>query len=209
MNSIEQSVQVVAEAWKQSTYYEDAEAWTFIFWSEGHPFYPLFKHLDLTNVLELACGHGRHTEVIAGGTTKLILMDVHDENLTYCRSRLASFNHIEFCKNNGFDFKPVDNNSLNSVFCYDAMVHFSPDIVQSYLRDTARVLKPGGMALYHHSNYPAPLDRHYGQNPHARNHMTEMLFRQYANEAGLTIVETVPLTWGDVEDLDRLTLLVR
>ena len=36
------------------------------------------------------------------------------------------------------------------------MVHFSADLVQAYLRDTARVLKPGGMALYHHSNYPAP-----------------------------------------------------
>jgi len=35
------------------------------------------------------------------------------------------------------------------------MVHFSADLVQAYLRDTARVLKPRGMALYHDSNLPA------------------------------------------------------
>jgi hypothetical protein len=44
------------------------------------------------------------------------------------------------------------------------------------------------MALYHHSNYAAPLDRHYGQNPLARNHMTEGLFRQFSDQAGLTLI---------------------
>jgi hypothetical protein len=34
------------------SYYDDAEKWTIIFWSEDHPFYPLFKRLDLTAVLD-------------------------------------------------------------------------------------------------------------------------------------------------------------
>jgi hypothetical protein len=71
----------------------------------------------------------------------------------------------------------------------------------------ASVLKPGGMALYHHSNYPAPLDRHYRRNPHARNHMTESLFRQFTDEAGLALVESLPIEWRGMADLDRLTLL--
>jgi hypothetical protein len=52
MNTLKESVEVVADPWKQSTYYDDAEKWTIIFWSEDHPFYPLFKRLDLTAVLD-------------------------------------------------------------------------------------------------------------------------------------------------------------
>ena len=83
MNKITQSVEVVAAPWRQSVYYEDAETWTFIFWSEDHPFYPQFKRLDLTVVLELACGHGRHSEIVAGRSGQLTLMDVHgmDNNM--------------------------------------------------------------------------------------------------------------------------------
>jgi len=207
MNKITQSVEVVAAPWRQSVYYEDAETWTFIFWSEDHPFYPQFKRLDLTVVLELACGHGRHSEIVAGRSGQLTLMDVHEENIEYCRTRLAGFRNTMFFTNSGHDFRPITDNALTAIFCYDAMVHFSADIVGAYLRDTARVLKPGGMALYHHSNYPAPLGRHYGQNLHARNHMTESLFRQFSDEAGLTLVESLPIEWGGVANLDRLTLL--
>jgi len=207
MNDLAKSVQVVADPWKQSTYYDDAEPWRFIFWSEAHPFYPLFKRLDLTEVLELACGHGRHSEIVAERSGQLILMDVHEENIKYCRTRLARFRNIMFLTNSGHDFRPIADNALTAIFCYDAMVHFSPDLVEAYLRDTARVLKPGGMALYHHSNYPVPRDRHYGQNLHARNHMTESLFRQFSGGAGLAIVDTLPIEWGGVANLDRLTLL--
>ena len=85
MNTLAQSVEVVADPWKQSTYYDDAERWTFIFWSEDHPFYPLFKLLDSTAVLELACGHGRHSEIVAERSSQLTVMDVHEQNIEYCR----------------------------------------------------------------------------------------------------------------------------
>jgi len=64
------------------------------------------------------------------------------------------------------------------------------------------------MALFHHSNYPAPLDRHYGQNPHSRNHMTQKLFTTYAEAAGLTVIESVVIPWGKEPDLDCITLVV-
>ena len=96
MNTLKESVEVVADPWKQSTYYDDAEKWTIIFWSEEHPFYPLFKRLDLTAVLELACGHGRHSEIVAERSGQLALMDVHEENIEYCRTRLARFQNTVF-----------------------------------------------------------------------------------------------------------------
>lgn len=207
MADLAQQVQDVAEAWIDSSYYDDAERWTHIFWSEQRRFFPVFRRLDLTAVVELACGHGRHLDHYRHLAGRVVLMDVLESNIAACRARHGTQPNVEFMANNGFDFQPLADGSQTAIFCYDAMVHFSPDIVRSYIMDTARVLRRGGMALYHHSNYDAPDDRHYGLNPHARNRMTEAMMRAYAAEAGLEVVETKAFPWGQDKDLDRLTLL--
>ena len=118
--------------------------------------------------------------------------------------------HVDIVRNNGFDFHPVADASLSAIFCYDAMVHFGPDLVASYLKDTARVLEPGGMALYHHSNYMADdPTRHFGLNPHARNNMSATLFADLAKQAGLEVVDSIVFDWGDAVALDGLTLVRR
>jgi ubiquinone/menaquinone biosynthesis C-methylase UbiE len=209
MRDIEKSVKVVGGAWEKSPYYARAENSTHVFWASDTIFRRLFDRLDAAAVLELACGHGRHAEKVAPMTKRLVLMDIHTANLEACRQRLQAFRHVEYELNNGFDFRPVQDDSLTAIFCYDAMVHFSPDIVESYLRDARRVLAPGGMGLFHHSNYSAPLDRSYGQNPHARNHMTQELFVRYVLDAGLVVVESVVIDWGQVEKLDCVTLVIK
>jgi SAM-dependent methyltransferase len=136
-------------------------------------------------------------------------MDIHQSNLDTCRERLAAAANVFYALNNGFDFRPIADGSITAIYCYDAMVHFSPDLVASYLRDTTRVLAPGGRALYHHSNYSAPLERPYGQNPHARNHMTKALFAELSRQAGLDVLRSEPMDWGHEKNLDCLTLLER
>jgi ubiquinone/menaquinone biosynthesis C-methylase UbiE len=205
-NSLKASVKTVGAAWAESPYYADAERWTHIFWNEGSVFVQVFAELDLTRVIDLACGHGRHAEVVAPRAGALTLVDIHDANLNACRKRLAAAN-VMFQRNNGFDFRPLADASATAIYCYDAMVHFSPDIVAAYLKDTARVLAPSGRALYHHSNYPAPRERHYGQNPHARNHMTQALFRQLSENAGLGVRRSIVIDWGGSKNLDFITLV--
>jgi SAM-dependent methyltransferase len=209
MQDINESVRQVGEPWKDSPYYANAEKQMHVFWQDGTPFRKLFDQLELTATVELACGHGRHASHIAGRCDRLALMDIHAENIDFCRSRLERFSNVEYYVNSGFDFQPLADKSLSAIFCYDAMVHFSPDIVRSYLHDASRVLRPGGMALFHHSNHPAPLHVPYSQNPHARNHMTVPLFASYAAEAGLLVKESTIMAWGSEPDLDGLTLVVR
>lgn len=97
---------------------------------------------------------------------------------------------------------------MTAIFCYDAMVHFPPDVVESYVRDAARILVPGGRAFFQHSNYVGG-DQHYGLNPHARNYMTQELFASFVAETPLSIEESHVLAWGDVPALDCLMLLVK
>ncbi|KGQ18535.1 Methyltransferase type 11 [Lysobacter dokdonensis DS-58] len=203
------SVDVVGEPWKESAYYADAEQWTFVFWDPAHPFRSYFDRLDLRNTIELACGHGRHAERTAAMAGSLTLMDIHQANLDACRARLGHLPNVRIERNNGYDFRPVEDGSATAIYCYDAMVHFSPDLVASYLQDAARVLAPGGMALFHHSNHDSGSDRHYGLNTHARNRMTLERFSELAREAGLEIADSRALDWGEAVELDGLTLVRR
>lgn len=206
---LKSSVAIVGEAWKQSPYYEDAEKWTFHFWGDESTFKRHFQRLDLRTVVELACGHGRHAERVAPMAGTLELCDIHEENLAVCRKRLASFENVQYLKNSGFDFRPLPDASTTAIYCYDAMVHFSSDLVSSYLEDTARILVRGGMALYHHSNYDIDKGVHYGLNPHARNLMSMERFRNLSEAAGLRVVDSEVLEWGGCKDLDGLTLVCR
>lgn len=197
----------VARPWDGSPYYANAENLLHIFWAESSEFKRLFEKLDLTAVLELACGHGRHSEVVQPLAGRLVLMDVFQDNLDICKKRLSESGNVDYVFGNGYSFEPVEDASLSAIYCYDAMVHFAPELVEQYIKDTARVLKPGGMALYHHSNYDAPTDQHYGLNPNARNKMTREMFNGFVNDAGLDIVEAFEMGWGGHDNLDGVTLL--
>lgn len=206
---LERSVEIVGKAWKESAYYDIAEKFIFRFWEADSVYRACFVKLDPRNLVELACGHGRHAEQVAGLAGHLSLIDIHQENLDACRKRLEAHSGVSYHKGNGYDFQPLADSSATGIFCYDSMVHFSPDLVASYLLDTTRVLAPGGMALYHHSNYDVEFDGHYGQNPHARNSMSLERFGRLAGEAGLEIVQSEAVPWGGVPMLDGLTLVRR
>ena len=202
-----------AMVWEASPYYDDAERWTWLFWSEAHAFRPLFDELDLTRVLELACGHGRHSEYILSHYEarlgSLVMMDILQSNVDHCKARLGQWDNVLVLVNNGADFQPTQASSLTSIFCYDAMVHFDRQVIQSYLADTARVLAPGGKALFHHSNYSFDPDAPFGANPHARAFMSKGLFAKYAQLGGLKVLQQTILDWGKETALDCLTLLAK
>lgn len=200
-------VELVKAAWDKSPYYEDAEKWTYLFWDENTEFRRQFNKLNLTNVVELACGYGRHGVRVAPMAKKLTLLDIFEDNLDICRNRCASYGNVTCLLGSGTGFSPIASNSVTSIYCYDAMVHFSMGMMISYLRDSSRILRNHGMALYHHSNYSGPALDHYGLHPHARNIQVFSEFESEANDAGLQVIESKIIDWGGVKELDRLTLL--
>jgi predicted methyltransferase len=88
------------------------------------------------------------------------------------------------------------------------MVHFEPDVVLAYIRDTARVLKTGGRALFHHSAYAGQPGSHYSARPHYRNFMTPDLFTHVAVRSGFELLDQLVFSWGPgAPDTEGLTLL--
>ena len=198
--------------WSQSAYYDKAEAQRSIavFWGPDTVFMRFFEKLKLGDIVDLACGHGRHSDYIRKtfAFNTLTVIDVNASNIDYCRQRFADDARVRFVVNTGSDFRDLPAASIDLIFCYDAMVHFEYDDVFSYIRDTWRVLRPGGRALFHHSNndrFPGSL---YSQNPEWRNFMSANLFSHVAMRCGFVVEGQQVIDWG-TERLDCVTLLLK
>jgi SAM-dependent methyltransferase len=209
--SLAQSVEEVAKYWHQDPYYDRAERadWVGVFWGSDNPKRPfrrLFSQLNLRATAELACGHGRHAAQIVQQVPALILIDVVPENVAYCRERFKDAANVVCVENDGATFRPLPDNSLTAIYCYDAMVHFEFDVVLSYVRDAARVLQPGGRALFHHSNLSAFPGRDHRLNPGGRNFMSQGIFVHASRRAGFDVIDSLTMDW-DAPHTDCLTLI--
>jgi ubiquinone/menaquinone biosynthesis C-methylase UbiE len=212
-------VQRVAQDWRvgarASAYYDRAEKedWLVVFWERKAKFRQLFDRLNTQTLVELACGHGRHTARIFDNhqiftkIERMYLMDVNNENVTVCKERFKNNKSIIPLVNNGYNFQPLDDESVTAIFCYDAMVHFEYDAVVSYIDDASRILIPGGRALLHHSNYDKSPGADYSSNPGWRNFMSKNLFAHVAIRAGFKIVEQLVIDWDDYRTLDCISLI--
>jgi SAM-dependent methyltransferase len=215
MNINEDQTRQVAQPWKVNQYYERAERedWMRVFWNSTGRFRPLFDTLDTRILVELACGRGRHTAHILNtpelrrNIQQMYIMDVNEENVNPCRERFADIPCVHASVNSGYDFQPLNEQSVTAIFCYDAMVHFEYDAVISYLQDAYRILVPGGRALFHHSNYDRSPGTAGTANPSWRNFMSKDLFAHVAIRSGFRIVRQCVLDWDDSRKIDCLSLI--
>lgn len=190
-------------------YFKNAEAPCALeyFWGKNTPFYQMFQKLDLTNVIELACGKGRHVQKYIDFAKQIILVDILKENIDYCENRFSQYEKVNYLVNNGTDFKPLPSNAYTALFTYDAMIHFESIDVYYYLKDTYRILKPGGRALFHHSNNTADYTQSFTNNIYlGRSYMSAQLFAHYAHRAGLIILEQKLIDYK-IKELDCLSLV--
>jgi SAM-dependent methyltransferase len=203
--------QQIKRDWSSAPYYELAESHLFPFWGDNTPFVRMFDTLDLTSIVELACGHGRHAAYVRDHYqfSHITLVDINQPNIDFCEGRFAGDHRISYQANSGSDLAPLRSGAYSSLFCYDAMVHFEYDDVLSYLKDIFRILRPSGRALLHHSNHDKNPGARYSENPHWRNFMSAGLFAHAAIRNGFLVVEQQLVDWGEAPKLDCLTLLAK
>lgn len=202
-----------AYAHRVGLYYAHAEEFMPMQWERT--IWPIIKDEDFTSTLELACGHGRNTEFLRRYAKSIDLVDVNQTCIDACEKRFG-------LEKDGCVFRyhvttgnslPVPSNSISFVYTWDSMVHFDKLVVRDYVHDVFRVLKPGGSAFLHHSNYGtvAP-DSNWAKNHGNRSDVTAELVREYAQQASLNIkfqrLSGIADGWG-IDDLDCLTLLIK
>lgn len=178
------------------------------FWGENTIFLSMFRKLELDHVVELACGRGRHVSQYADTAGDIVLVDILGKNIDFCKKRFKDRNNIRYYKNNGYDLAELEDGEYSALFTYDAMVHFEMFDVYNYLRETNRILRSGGKALFHHSNCMEGEGQSFdnAKNPGGRNFMSKELFAYLAYKAGFDVIEQHVIDWS-VPKMDCVTLV--
>jgi ubiquinone/menaquinone biosynthesis C-methylase UbiE len=158
-------------------------------------------------VLDLASGHGRNAQRLADGANHIFCVDVNPENIAYLNQRFKGDARFTVVHNNGADLSFFADDSIDLFYCFDAMVHFDIEIVQSYVKEAFRVIGPGGHAFIHVSNFTGRPGGDFRHNPGWRNFMSLDIFTHLALRAGFRVAHARTIDWGNVTDLDCLFLL--
>jgi hypothetical protein len=114
-------------------------------WQPNHPYFvvaekdmawlwtnlvfPFIEDCDFTASLDLAAGHGHNSPFLLELAQHLSIMEIDPGNIEKCRKRFEGLEQISYYANNGFDYRPLEDDSLTFIYCFDAMVHFDSDVV--------------------------------------------------------------------------------
>lgn len=154
--------------------------------------------LPAPTILEIAPGFGRWTHFLKGQCSRLIAVDDTPKCVEHCRERFKSNAHVECHVNDGNSLDMVSS-SADLVVTFDSLVHAEESVIDGYVSELVRVLRPDGFAVIHHSNlgsYPGL------ENPHDRaTSMTAEKCSRFAERHGLACVGQELIDWAGSEKL--------
>jgi ubiquinone/menaquinone biosynthesis C-methylase UbiE len=147
------------------------------------------------DVLELGCGTGKNTVVLAERAKRVVAMDFSAEMLARARTRVSTAN-VEFVRHDARETWPIPAASVDAVIGNLVLEHVE-DLACIY-EEAARALRPGGH-LFLCELHPFRqlrggqahfIDARTGETVHVRAHVHTV--SEYVNAgiaAGLTLVE--------------------
>ncbi len=104
--------------------------------------------------IEIGPGGGRWTRYMLG-FRQLYAIDFHQELLDEL-GKLFRCPQLTPLKNDGCDFPGIADSSVDFVFSFGVFVHLEFHIIEGYLEEIARVLKPGGKAVIQYADKSKP-----------------------------------------------------
>lgn len=156
-------------------------------------------------VLDLGCGLGRLTRVLARDAERVIALDVSNEMLAQAKQLNPELDNVQWLHGDGASLQPIADASVDVCVSHVVFRHIpDPAITLGYITEMGRVLKPGGFAAFELSNDPEPhrrgrargrdrLAARLGRAPTGQDHEAWLgsyvdldALRTTAAEAGLT-----------------------
>lgn len=107
-------------------------------------------------VLEIGCGVGRLTRVLAARAERVIATDISAEMLRRARDANPGLGNVEWLHGDGETLKGVADASVDAVVSLVVFQHIpDPAVTLGYVREMGRVLAPGGWTAFQVSNDPS------------------------------------------------------
>jgi ubiquinone/menaquinone biosynthesis C-methylase UbiE len=223
MSTVEQNL----KRWKENYNWKNAgEEWSSEWGGSNAQWFGaimprIYPFLPSGTILEIAPGYGRWTNYLKNYCERLIIVDLAENCIQACQARFASESKITYHVNDGKSLEMVPDNSIDFVFSYDSLVHAEADVIQAYLRQLAKKLKPDGIGFIHHSNIgsyhphfsiskrlPLSITKRLIRlsildDSHWRAFsMTAPLFERYCDQAGLQCVSQELVNWATKRLID-------
>lgn len=120
-------------------------------------------------VLEIGCGVGRLTRVLAARSALVQALDVSARMLELARTHNAELTNVEWIQGDGLTLNGVDSDAFDACVSHVVFQHIpDPEVTLGYVREIGRVLKAGGWAAFQISNDPRVHHRRPGPAAAAR-----------------------------------------
>ncbi|MEP7354447.1 MAG: class I SAM-dependent methyltransferase [Acidobacteriota bacterium] len=105
-------------------------------------------------VLEIGCGTGRITRALANLFGEVHAVDVSGEMIAQARIGLAGHPNAHVYQNNGCDLSVVPPLEFDFAYSFIVFQHIpSYEVIESYVREVHRLLKPGGLFKFQVQGY--------------------------------------------------------
>ena len=105
------------------------------------------KKKSLMTTVDLGALNGKWTELLFEYTDKIICVDLFDSCFKNIKQRHPN-NNLEFYVTRGDELDGIDSESVDLVFSIDTLTRALPLVVQNYIKEASRVLKPKGKAIF-------------------------------------------------------------
>jgi SAM-dependent methyltransferase len=136
---------------------EDLEA----FWQGGERVIDeLFAVLGVAldgqeDVVEIGCGVGRLTRVLAHRARSVQAIDVSADMLAHARRHNAELQNVTWVHGDGETLSGLPDGAFDACVSFVVFQHLpDPEVTYGYVREMGRVLRPGGWAAFQVSNDP-------------------------------------------------------
>jgi SAM-dependent methyltransferase len=135
--------------------------------------------------LEIGCGPGRLMKPLSAHFGEIHGIDVADEMIHLARARLAHIPHAHVHVAGGLGLPQFAGDSFDIVYSYAVYQHIpSREVVLAYMRETCRVLKPGGIFRGQFNSLPPNPD----PNTWSGVSFCEDEIREFTREQGLQLL---------------------
>lgn len=105
-------------------------------------------------VLDFGCGAGRLSQALAEHAREVIGVDVSAPMLEKARELDRSEGRCTFVLSEDPDLRSFDDDSVDLVYTERVLQHLPRPVLETYLTEFVRVLRPGGVAVLHCTTRP-------------------------------------------------------
>jgi SAM-dependent methyltransferase len=108
------------------------------------------------DVVDLGCGVGRLTRVLAATARHVTAIDVSGEMLSKAQELNPQLDNVDWVHGDGVSLRPLGDGSHDGLFSWVVFQHIpDPEVTLGYVREMGRILRPGGWAAFGISDDPA------------------------------------------------------